>query len=521
MKRKEYLYGQDARNAITKVATVVGDTLGRTLGPAGRNFQIPQGITNDGKSILSHIRFPDECEDSVALAFHEVANRQDKDVGDGTTTAVVIATELVKNIIDKVPDLDVPISGQPSVMDLSRQLEEEKDKALALLEKKIIPVTTLEQLEQVAFTSMEDKEIAKQVAETIFKAGPNSFTALEEGFSRKIETNVQAGVEMPLNVAAPFMYNSERQAVYEGMIPVLVVNHLFEEYKELGQFMTTMMSAVKDQGVQFPALVIVAKQFSVPFVQAIARILQGSNGQVKILLLSNSYLSDELFEDLAAFCDAKYLDTHPKGGKKITDVVFKDCGVVTKIVATPKGAVFYGGKGTMLNPQAETTRVQARILEIKHQLGEEKDTKKRAAFERRIAEFSGGKATIYVDAPTAAEKFYLKLKVEDCMNSCKSALEGGMVPGGGVALLNVAHELNHDMDLKSLLANAISAPFQRIQQNAGGTLEIGPEVMDSYLCVKAGIENAVSVVKIVLSIEGVIVDAVPSMVESLKEVVNN
>src|SRR3990167_10810378 len=165
---KEYLYGQDARDAIRKVATFIGDTLGKTLGPAGRNYQTPQGITNDGRSILAHIRFSDECEDNVALAFHEVANKTDSDVGDGTTTAVVIATELTKSLIDNVPDLDIPIPGQESVLSLSRRLEEEKDKAIELLSKKVIPVTTLGQLEQVAFTSMEDKAAAKLVAATIF-----------------------------------------------------------------------------------------------------------------------------------------------------------------------------------------------------------------------------------------------------------------------------------------------------------------------------------------------------------------
>ena len=517
MIKKEYKFGEDARVAIRTVATYIGDILGKTLGPAGRNFQTPQGITNDGRSILAHIRFPDECEDNVALAFHEVANRTDQDVGDGTTTAVVIATELVKNLIDKVPDLDTPIPGQQSVMELSRILEEEKNRAIELLSKKVISVTTLEQLEQVAFTAMEDKMIAKQVAETIFKAGKDSFIALDEGFSGKIETSIQAGVEMPLQVAAPFMYNSDRQAVYEGTIPVLIANHLFEEYRELGQFMQTMMNAVNEKKAAFPALVIVGKQFSVPFVQAIARVLQGSKGQVRILLLSNAHLSDELFEDLAAFTDAKYMDTHPKGGQKIMDAVFNNCGLVTKIVATPKGAVFYGGKGMFMNSQAETTRVQARILEINHQLEGEKDLKKREALQRRVAEFSGGKATIYVDAKTVVEKYYLKLKVQDCLNSCKTALEGGGVRGGGIALKEVAEEFGMD----SLLYNALTAPYNRIQQNAGGNLEIDENVMDSYFVVKAGIENAVSVVKVALSIEGIIADSPVSMVEELKNAVNS
>ncbi len=509
MIRKQYKYGHEAREAIKAVATSIGDTLGKTLGPAGRNYQTPEGITNDGRTILSHIRFPDECDDNVALAFHEIANRQDQDAGDGTTTAVVLGTELTKSLIDEIPDLDAPMPGQRSVMDLARQLEEEKDKALALLKEKVVPVTTLEELEQVAFTSMEDREAAKIVADTIFKAGPHSFTALEEGFSGKIETNVQAGIEMPLQVAAPFMYNQDRKATYEGAVPVLVANHLFEDYREIQQFLTTMMNTVQKDGVNFPAVVIVGKQFSIPFVQAVARVFSGSKGNVRFLLLSNSHFPDELFEDLAAFCDAKYTDTHPKGGKKITDVVFNHCGLVTKVVATPKGVVFYGGKGTQFNATVETTRVQARILEIRAQLEKETDKKKREAMERRIAEFSGGKATIYVDAKTAAEKFYLKLKIQDCMNSCKGALEGGMVHGGGISLLSVGQEMEG-----GLLSRALKAPCDRIQQNAGGNLPVGSDVMDSYLCMKSAIENAVSVTKTILTIEGIIADEPPPQLDA-------
>lgn len=512
MQKKEYKEGQDARDAIKKVSETIGRMLGKTLGPAGRNFQIPEGITNDGKSILAHIRFPDECEDNVALAFHEIANRTDRDAGDGTTTAVVVGTELALTLIDKIPDLDAPIPGQLSVMELSRQLEVEKDKAIELLAAKVQPVTTLEQLEQVAFTSMEDKEAAKLIAETIFKAGKDSFTALDEGFTGKLEAVIQAGIEMPLKLN--YGTNAEVKEC-----PVLVVNHLFEDYRELTPFMQTMVQYMNGNKVNFSALVIVAKKFSIPFMQKIAEVNRMS--QMKILCMSNDHLSDEIFEDIAAFVDAKYLDTNPKGGRKITDANFTNCGFVTKFVATPKGAVFYGGNGTKLNSVKDTTRVIARTLQIQEQYKEETDPKKRSAMERRIAEFQGGKATVYVDAKTAAEKYYLKLKVQDCMNSCKYALEGGMVQGGGVSLRYVADELDRaavkERGDVSILSEALRAPHLRIQQNAGGSLIVGDDVMDSFLVAKAGIENAVSVIKTLITIEGIIADSVPDMWQVMRD----
>ncbi len=508
MKRKEYLYGHDAREAIKEVATLIGDTLGKTLGPAGRNFQVPDGITNDGRTILGHIRFEDECQDNVALAFHEVANRTDADAGDGTTTATVIATELIKNLIDKIPDLDAPTPGQKSVMELAHELEVEKDHILDVLKSKVIPVTTLEQLEQVAFTSMEDKEVAKIVAKVVFDAGAHSYTALEEGFNGKVETSIQAGIEMPVKLN----YGTHESATD---VPVLVVNHLFEDYRELNPFMNSLVDFMNRNKIKFEALVIVAKKFSIPFMQRVAQV--NAKSPLRLICLSNDHLGDEVFEDLAAFADAHYVDTHPKSGKKIADVSIVNCGSVSKVVVTPKGAVFYGGKGTQFNDKAETTRVQARILQLRSELEKEGDEKKRKTLERRIAEFSGGKATIYVDAKTAAEKYYLKLKVQDCINSCKTALEGGMVRGGGITLKEISDLLMEGM----LLTSALRAPYDRIQQNAGGSLEIKDDVFDSFLVVKSGIENAVSVMKVAITIEGIIADVpTPTMDEAFKVALN-
>jgi chaperonin GroEL len=227
--------------------------------------------------------------------------------------------------------------------------------------------------------------------------------------------------------------------------------------------------------------------------------------------MSNEYLPDAVFEDIAAFVDAKYIDLHPRGGLKVSDIKIGNCGLVKKFVATTKGSVFYGGNGTLLNAVKETTRVQARILQLRAELEEEKDILARKNIERRIAEFSGGKATIHVDAKTASERFYLKLKAQDCVNSCQTALDSGMVRGGGLSYEEVAKELGED----SLLYTALMEPARRIRQNAGGSLIIGEDVMDSYLVAEAGIRYAVSGVKVIITIEGIIADHPQSMVEDL------
>ena len=131
---KKYKLGKDNRETIYTTAHYVGDIIGKTLGPGGRNYLLNSGITNDGKTILHSIRFKDECEDLVSLILMDVADNADKDGGDGTTTATVIATRLIKDIIYKVSDLDVPIqSDSMSVMAITRKLQEEMIKIIELL----------------------------------------------------------------------------------------------------------------------------------------------------------------------------------------------------------------------------------------------------------------------------------------------------------------------------------------------------------------------------------------------------
>ena len=131
---KQYSYGSKAREDIEYVAKEVGDVLGKTLGKAGRNYFIPTGITNDGRTIVKELEFatdgePDECRNDIAAAFEEVALRQDQDSGDGTTTAIVLATKMVQDLLPKVSELDVPMPGNMTVMEISHQLEEEEEKA--------------------------------------------------------------------------------------------------------------------------------------------------------------------------------------------------------------------------------------------------------------------------------------------------------------------------------------------------------------------------------------------------------
>lgn len=516
MKKKDFLLGQDARDAIEHVADQFANIVGSTMGPAGRNYMLPDGVTNDGKTIAYNIRLDDEGKDDIALSFCEVADRTDHEAGDGTSTATVMAAELAKSLIREVPDLNAIAPGATSVMELTRKLEAEKDRAVAIIEGKAVPVKDIETLERVAMTAMEDEKVAKLIAETIFEAGKDSYTAIEEGYGGEVTKSVFRGIRVPAKTAAPFMHNNDKRESVFVNTAVLVVDHAFEDYSELKPFMQSLMDANTRKDYNATGIVIVARHFSIPFIGMVANTSRAAKFPIVLLQLD---AEPEIFEDLAEFLDAQLIDTHPRTGRRISEATFKHCGRFAKMVANTKETVFIGGKGleTLVTAAKRiqdggepTTRVEARVEALKGQLANEKGTK-RDELKKRIAKLSGGIATIFVDAQTAQERHYLKLKVEDAMNACKSALGHGVIAGGGQGLKEVAEELGED----ALLYPALMAPFRRIQQNAGGSLEIPDTVIDSAFSASVGLKNAVSVVKVLLTTEGIISNHVRNFAQEL------
>ncbi len=506
--KKVFKLGKDARETLKIVATQVGDILGKTLGPAGRNYSLPTGITNDGRTIVSHINYDDECQNDALLAFHEMARQQDNDAGDGSTTVMVVGAQLILDTLEQVGDMDMPIGGK-SVMQLARELEAEKDKAIAILETKKRPVESLEQLEQVAFTAMENKEGAKIIASAIYEGGKDCYPVIKDGYNGKLEKDVVNGVEFPFHIATTSMFNKPGAAEAQN-VAVLVVNHAFENYLELAPFMTSMVQVKPKIG----GLVIVAKQFSVPFVQQIAEIRKGVG--FPIILVSSPIIHEDTFNDVAAYVDANMVDTHPRTGKKITDVSYADAGFAKTVIVYEKVCQFIGGRGAdVVIPTPDKrflNRITQRVEEIK-KVQEKEDAKDRELSDKRIAALLGGITTIYVDAKTAAEKYYLKLKVEDAMNSCRAALNGGMVKGGGQTYNEIADELGTD----SLLYGALKKCHARIiQNNMGQELDM-TGVEDAFIVAKSAIANAVSVVSVICTIEGFIADKNEDMVDVLSK----
>jgi hypothetical protein len=289
-----------------------------------------------------------------------------------------------------------------------------------------------------------------------------------------------------------------------------VVNHVFEAYSDLSVFFKELLEAK----AKVRPIVIIGKSFSVPFTAQVVAVSRKLG--IQILLLNCNGLKDEELQDIAEFCDATYLDSHPKQNSIATPfkISYSDVGFVKKMVAGPAQTSFTGGQGI------EKGRVSLRVEELKKLAETEQDTDKRELLKRRAAGLQSGVATFFVDAKTAVDRYYLKHKIQDAVNSCKAALEHGTVAGGGLALRSVAEKLLAE-DPSSYLGRALSSIYDRVQQNAGGNLQIDPtQVRDAFYTNKCAIENAVAVVKILVIMEGVIAEKDTDLVDDLATKLN-
>jgi len=517
------LEGAEARVAIRNAIAKVGNIVSATLGPAGRNVILDRArrdrsplITNDGVSIAEEIRMDNECEDLVVQTVIETAKRTNDEAGDGTTTSITIARQLIEDCLEKIGDDDLTgIPGSENPMQIARQIEKEKNIVIEELKAMATPVETLEKLKDVTFSSLEDREVGDIVAEAVFEVGKEGFTTLETGYDGKVERETVKGMKVYAKYVAPFMVtNNKKQAVYTKA-PILVSNLTFSS-------LATLQPLINDMQKQAPgehnAFVIIGTKFEAPAIQAAWNIFEKTRDKVpfRILLVKAPSLTDEEMEDVASFLDARFINSDTKIGMKAESIKYKDMGHADKIIVGDDETVIIGGRGleTRVTEDAMGTRVDERIEKIKADLKLEKDDIFIKKMERRLGILSGGISVIKVGAKTDTERSYLRLKVEDAINAAKAALQEGVVKGGGLTLKEIAD--NHE---DFLIAGALYAPYQQIIKNAGGELEITDDIIDPVKVTRSALENAVSMAKILITTQTIIAEKKESMVEQLKEII--
>lgn len=502
------LTGAKARAKILAGVRAVYDVLKLTLGPEGKNALLPRTynrgprITNDGITIAEHVRLlKDEHQRLAAEAFYEGSKKTNELAGDGTTATAVIGGFLIISIFRDLTDQDIPsveIAGVQSknisVRALRKEMKDAKDLVIAEIKKKAKPIKTLEDLEKIATISIgrEDETSAKTVAKIVWDVARDASGAyldnhidVTEGYKGEIETEVIKGMAFPSKVAHRlFVTNPERYEMVANDVPVFITNYKLDNPVETARILTVLKA---------PKLAIFAPEFSN---SVLTMLLKQSEKGLMFYPIKCPALRTVQLEDLAAYTGATVIDKD--SGKKLENAGVLDLGFAEKIIVKDtenrEDAILLGGKGAQKKHKGENTAVEERTETLKKQLTEARNELDKKQLNKRIANLSSAVGIIRVGASTSSELLYLKLKIEDGVYACKAALQEGYVPGGGVCLKKIAESLP-----KSALTDALKEPYEQIQRNAGGNLEIGKDVIDPAKVIRLQVEHAVSVASSIIT----------------------
>ena len=482
--------GKDARDGLYKGIKIVAKIVGATLGPGGRNVIIekpksPPVITNDGVTIARNIILQDELADLGAQAIIDTAVKTNKAVGDGTTTSIVLAGAIIKDVLKKIDGERTLVNSYDNVIEIRESINKSKDIIIQKLKDASKPCVDLETLEKVATVSLQDEKLGKIVAEMVQKIGSDGFIDIEENVRPVVETETVEGMKFYGEYAHYYLANNlaKRQAIWENT-PVIITNERIESTEILEELIKIVQKQLKKE-----KFVLIASNYGKEIVPMIVNTTNRT--QFKLLAVKASALTDKQLEDIAIYTGSTFFDARNKEGQ-IGNATKEDFGYADKIVTNADETIIIGGKGSK-------EEVEARIkdLKIEKDTVEETPTAQKK-LERRISSLSAGVGKIKVGATTDIERVYLRDKIEDAVNASKVALEEGVIKGGGLALKEIADALPEG----DILKEAIKVPYEKIQENAGGKLKIGKDILDPVKVTRVAFENACSMAGVFITTEG-------------------
>ncbi|MBU2542249.1 chaperonin GroEL [Patescibacteria group bacterium] len=519
---KQIKFDTEAREALVRGVDQLANVVKVTLGPKGRNVVLDKGygaptITKDGVTVAKEIELEDKFENLGAELVKEAASKTNDDVGDGTTTATVLAQAIVKEGLKNV-------TAGVNAVALNRGLHKACKAIVEELKNKISKAVEQDEWANVATISANDKEIGEKIAEAMSKVGPDSPITVEEGQSFGIELEVVEGMQFDKGYVSPYMVtNPDRmEAEYEDAM-ILITDKKISSVEEIVPLLEKVAQSGKKD------LVIIAEDVEG---QALATLVVNKlRGTFNVLAIKAPGFGDrrkEMLQDIAVLTDGKLITEEV--GLKLDNVELKDLGRAQKIIASKENTVIVGGAG-------EKQAVEDRVAQIKKLIEQSDSDFDKEKLQERMAKLSGGVAIIKVGAATETEMKETKHRIEDAIGATKAAIEEGVVPGGGVALLRavkVLDDLNLDdeeMVAIGILRRALEEPVRIIAQNAGyegavvineikkhtgnfgfnaqtGNYEdmVVAGIIDPTKVTRSALQNAVSVAGMFLTTEAVVTD---------------
>jgi chaperonin GroEL len=455
---KQISFHEAARKKIKIGVDKLADAVKVTLGPKGRNAVLDKGfgsptITNDGVTIAKEIELEDKIENLGAEIVKEVAEKANEAAGDGTTTAVVLAQSIISEGLKNVAAGANPLA-------LRKGIEKGVEKVVSSLKKLSKQISAKEEMAQVATISAEDREIGNLIAEVMQEVGKDGVITVEESKAFGIQKEIVKGLQFDRGYISPYMItDTERmEAVFEDPY-ILITDKKIASIQEILPILEKLAQSGKKE------LVIIADEVEG---EALATLVVNKlRGVFNALAVKAPGFGDrrkEMLQDIAVVTGAQVISEEV--GLKLESIELNQLGQARRVVSTKENTTIVEGKG-------EKEEIDARIKQIKKELEASESEFDKEKLQERLAKLAGGVAVIKVGAATEVEQKAKQHKTEDALSATKAAVEEGIVPGGGVALLKAISALDElklegdELTGLNILRKALESPIRQIAQNAG------------------------------------------------------
>jgi len=464
MAAKEVRFSNDARSKMLIGVNVLANAVKVTLGPKGRNVVLEKSfgaptITKDGVTVAKEIELDDKFENMGAQMVKEVASKANDDAGDGTTTATVLAQAIVTEGLKSV-------AAGMNPMDLKRGIDKAVIAAVKELQALSVPCSDSKAIAQVGTISANsDAEVGDLIAEAMAKVGKEGVITVEEGQALQNELEVVEGMQFDRGYLSPyFMTNQENGSVELDSPYILLVDKKIANIREM---LPTLEAVAKSS----KPLLIIAEDVEGEALATL--VVNNMRGIVKVAAVKAPGFGDRrkaMLQDIATLTGGTVISEEI--GLELEKVTLEDLGTAKRVVINKDNTVIVDGAG-------EDDAIKGRVAQIKAQIEESTSDYDKEKLQERLAKLAGGVAVIKVGAATEVEMKEKKSRVEDALHATRAAVEEGVVPGGGVALVRAASKV---IDLKGdnedqthgikLLLRALEAPMRQIASNAGAEASV-------------------------------------------------
>jgi chaperonin GroEL len=522
MSHKELKFNEDARRALERGVNVVADAVRVTLGPKGRYVVLDKRygaptITNDGVTIAREIELEDVFENQGAQLVREVATSTNDVAGDGTTTATVLAQAIVREGLKNV-------AAGANPMALKRGIESAVEQVVENLKSQSTEVSGKEDIARVATISSREREIGDVIANAIEKVGKDGVVNVEEGQTLGLELEFTEGMQFDKGYLSPYMVTDpERMEAVLDDPYILVANQKLGGIKDLLPVLEQVIQAGK------PLLIVAEDVEGESLATIVVNKLRGTFQAVAVKAPGFGDRRKRMLEDIAILTGGEVITEEL--GLKLENTKLTQLGHARRVVVDKDSTTIIDGAG-------DGEAIKGRIKQLKTEIENTDSDFDREKLQERLAKLSGGVAVVKVGAATETEMKEKKHRVEDALQATRAALEEGIVPGGGVALLNAVKSIklegSSDPDERTgaqIIVRALEEPLRQLAYNAGleGSVVVNnvrkagkgqglnvdtnevedlvkAGIIDPTMVTRSALQNAASIAKNILMTEAIVAE---------------